>query len=102
MSGRETVEPVKLGGERLMFMQPDMDLGNFGVDDDGSTVVLNFAEIAVLPECFAAYTLSYKTLAPIAKSLGLWGNPNVTPMAAISRVLRVMGDRDLVRQLVVD
>ncbi len=88
------VESVSLIGERLMFMQPDMDPSNFGVDEHGNTVLMDFGEIAMLPESFAAYTLSYN-LAVIARSLGLSRSPNVASMAVISSCLWMVSDGKL-------
>ncbi len=90
------VESVSLIGERLMFMQPDMDPSNFGVDEHGNTVLMDFGEIAMLPESFAAYTLSSNdNLAVIARSLGLSRSPNVASMAVISSCLWMVSDPKL-------
>jgi len=70
-----------------MFTQSDMHPSNFGVDQHGKTVLLDFAEIGLLPETFVAYTMSSeKRLAPIAIALSLSASPN-TSMAAISSLL---------------
>ena len=77
-------------------MQPDDGLSNFGVDDLGNTVMMDFAEIAPLPLSFAAYTItSNPSLAALAESMGLSNNPNLASMAAISGVLWMVGDAKL-------
>lgn len=90
------MESVSLIGERLMFMQPDMDPSNFGVDEHGNTVLMDFGEIAMLPESFVAYTLSSNdNLTVITRSLGLLRSSNVASMAIISSCLWMVSDRKL-------
>jgi len=70
-----------------MFAQSDMHLSNFGVDEDGKTVLMDFAEIGLLPAILVAYTMSSdKNLAPIATALNLPQGSNPS-MAAISAYL---------------
>ncbi|KZP15618.1 hypothetical protein FIBSPDRAFT_921082 [Athelia psychrophila] len=90
---KKPVESVSLSGERLMFMQPDMDPSNFGVDEHGNTVLMDFAEIAILPESFAAYMLSSND--SLASSLGLSKSFNVASMAVISSCLWMVADSKL-------
>ncbi|KZP06660.1 hypothetical protein FIBSPDRAFT_876331 [Athelia psychrophila] len=90
---KEPLESVSLSGERLMFMQPDMDPSNFGVDEHGNTVLMDFAEIAMLPESFAAYMLSSND--SLASSLGLSKSFNVASMAVISSCLWMVADSKL-------
>lgn len=85
---------VGLSGERLMFMQPDMDPGNFGVDERGNTVLMDFGEIAMLPESFAAFTLSNHHAA-LATSLGLSSSSNAASMTRISSFLWMVYDPTL-------
>jgi hypothetical protein len=76
-------------------MQPDMDPSNFGVDEHGNTVLMDFGEIAMLPESLAAYVLlSNDGLAVIARSLGL-SNSNVASMTVISSCLWMVSDSKL-------
>ena len=89
------LEPVLLSGERLMFMQADLDPGNFGVDEHGSTVLMDFGEIAVLPESFAAYALSSKDRTGVmAAALGL-SSSNVFSLAVASSYLWMTADPTL-------
>ena len=55
-----------------------MDPSNFGVDEHGNTVLVDFGDIAMLPESFAAYALSSCDNL-IARSLGLSRNSNRPP-----------------------
>jgi hypothetical protein len=67
-----------------MFAQSDMDLSNFGVDENGKTVLMDFEDVGLLPETFVAFTMSPNpALAPIATSLGL-SYDSVASMAAIA------------------
>jgi len=52
---------------------------------------MDFAEICVLPETFAACTMD-TSLAPIAESLGLLNNSNTASMARILHVLWMIAD----------
>ena len=66
---RKQFPPVEIGGDRLMFTQSDMDPNNFGVDQHGKTVLMDFGEVGFLPETFVAFTTSRD--APIATALNL-------------------------------
>ena len=84
---QKRVSPVEILGDRLMFTQSDMHPSNFGVDRHGKTVLMDFAEIGLLPETFIAHTMfSEKRLAPIAIALSLSGSSNAS-MAALSSLL---------------
>jgi hypothetical protein len=49
-----------------------MDESNFGIDENGRTVLMDFAEIGVLPETFIAFTMpSSIRLHPVAAPLSL-------------------------------
>ncbi|KAF8608069.1 hypothetical protein BDV93DRAFT_536333 [Ceratobasidium sp. AG-I] len=88
---RKKYSPVVISGDRLMFAQSDMHPSNFGVDQDGKTVLLDFAEIGLLPATFVAHTISSdKNLAPIATALKLPTGSNAS-MAAISSLLWSVG-----------
>ena len=76
-----------------MFTQSDMDDSNFGIDERGRTVLMDFSDIGLLPQTFVAYTLaSDKKYDPIVASLGLSGNPNLVSMAAVARCLQTVSD----------
>ena len=85
---KQPVEPVRFSGEPLIFTQSDMDASNFGVDDGGNTVLLDFGEIGVLPASFATFTMSLDaTFTDVAKLLGWSGSSNLASMTAISHCL---------------
>lgn len=75
-----------------MFTQSDMHETNFGVDEDGKTVLLDFGEIAFLPESFVRFTLSNEKFAPIIESLGLSGKSNMAMMVEIAHFLVMVAD----------
>jgi hypothetical protein len=84
---QKQLSPVEISGDRLMFTQSDMHPSNFGVDQHGKTVLMDFAEIGLLPETFVVHTMSSEErLAPIAIALSLSGSPNAS-MAAVSSLL---------------
>ena len=89
--GQKHVSPVEMGGDRLMFTQSDMDPSNFGVDQHGKTVLMDFGRIGVLPETFVAYTMSGKRFAPIANALGL-SDSSTYSMAVVSPALWIIAD----------
>ncbi|KAH8986802.1 hypothetical protein EDB86DRAFT_2224657 [Lactarius hatsudake] len=86
---QQKVSPVSVSGERLMFTQSDMDDSNFGVDENGRTVLMDFSEVGLLPE---THTLSSGKLRPIAASLGLSSNSNLVSMAAITQCLGMVSN----------
>lgn len=60
---------------------------------------MDFGEIGLLPESFATYTVSTssdKSLAAIAKSLGLVGSSNLVSMAKIFQCLWMLSVGQLV------
>jgi hypothetical protein len=76
-----------------MFTQSDMHDSNFGVDENGRTVLMNFSTVGLLPESFVAFTLSsHEKFVPIAASLGLLGNSNIASMAEIALCLGMVSD----------
>jgi hypothetical protein len=89
--GRQVYPPVSICGERVMFAQSDMDDSNFGVDEHGRTVLMNFSEIGMLPESFVACTLSFDD----AAYLGLSGNSNLASMFEIAYCLGMVADPEL-------
>jgi len=95
-TAKQMVSPVSVSGERLMFTQSDMDDSNFGLDENGRTVLIDFSEIGLLPETFVVYTLSSdEKFDPIVASLGLSGNSNLASMAAIAQCLGVLSNPKL-------
>ena len=95
-TAKQRVSPVSVSGERLMFTQSDMDYSNFGLDENGRTVLMNFSDIGVLPDTFVAYTLSSdEKFDPIVVSLGLSGNSNLASMAAIAHCLGMVSNPKL-------
>ncbi len=85
------VNSVSLTGERLMFMQADMDSSNFGVDEHGNTVLMDFQDVGVLPESFVAYTLSEDMIT----ALGLSCSSHLYSMAVVSSCLWMVGEPSL-------
>ena len=93
---QQKVSPVSVSGERLMFTQSDMDDSNFGVDENGRTVLMDFSEVGILPETFVAYTLYWdQKFHPITVSLGLSGNSNLVSMVAIAQCLGMVSNPKL-------
>jgi hypothetical protein len=79
-----------------------MHPSNFGVDQHGKTVLLDFAEIWLFPETFVAYTIfSEKHLAPIAIALRLSASSDGS-MPALFSNLWMVGQTDSVCQLIPD
>src|SRR6266404_5293728 len=90
---QQKMSPVSICGEHVMFTQSDMDNSNFGVDEHGTTVLMDFSKIGLLPETFVAFTLSSDDkLDPITASLGLSDNSNLTSMAAITQCLAMVSN----------
>ncbi|KAF8328477.1 hypothetical protein F5887DRAFT_1007823, partial [Amanita rubescens] len=52
------VTPVSFDNEPLILTQSDMDASNFGVDESGKIVLLDFSQIGWLPLSFAKFTTS--------------------------------------------
>jgi hypothetical protein len=91
---QQHLSPVEITGDRLMFTQSDMHPSNFGVDQHGKTVLLDFAEIELLPETFVAHTLSLEErFAPIARALGLSDSPNRSMLGISSLLWKVAGPK---------
>lgn len=93
--GRDDVQPVSLSNERSMFMQADMDPSNFGVDEQGNTVIMDFEQICSLPESFVVLAMGSERLDPVVKHLGLSNNSNTYSMARISGTLWMTADTSL-------
>ncbi|KAF8273317.1 hypothetical protein EI94DRAFT_1716399 [Lactarius quietus] len=96
VAARQKVPFVSVRGERLMFTQSDIDVSNFGVDENGRTVLMDFSEVGLLPETFVAHTLSSdKTFEPVVASLGLSGNSKLRSIAAMRQCLGTVSDPKL-------
>lgn len=81
-----------------MFSQGDVNTSNFGVDDEGRTVLLDFAEIALLPATLVAFTLGGPEFAPVLAALGLGlglSHESGYAMASIRYILHMMGNGTL-------
>ena len=92
---KNRLSPVKISSDRLMFTQSNIDLSNFGVDEQDKTVLMNFRDIGVLPETFVAYTMpTHGSLAPMASSLGLLNDSDAT-LARIRWYLGMVADDTL-------
>jgi hypothetical protein len=86
---------LKICNDRLMFSQSDMHESNFGIDEDGRTVLMDFATIGLLPETFIAQTMfSEKRLFPIAAALGL-SSQSISSMSRISSFLWMVANPTL-------
>ena len=87
------VKPIIIIDDPLIFTQPDMHEGNFGVDTCGNTVLLDFGHIGRLPLSFAKYTIRSRGndddsfVGRVAKLLCLPDNSNMESMARISSCL---------------
>ncbi|KAL4076155.1 hypothetical protein J3A83DRAFT_4489960, partial [Scleroderma citrinum] len=44
------VEPLRISDKLLIFTQSNMDLSNFGVDNEGKTVLLDFSNVGLLKQ----------------------------------------------------
>jgi len=89
------LSPVKISNDRLMFTQSNMDLSNFGVDEQDKTVLMDFRDIGRLPETFVEYTMSTcDSLAPISSPLGLLNDSGAT-LARIRWYLGMVADDTL-------
>ena len=76
-----------------MFAQSDMDDSNFGVDENGRTVLMDFGTVGVLPESLVAFTLSLDDkFNSIIASMSLSGNSKLASMAAITYCLGMVGN----------
>ena len=90
---KQPVESVRFDGEPLIFTQSDMDASNFGVDDSGNMVLLDFGEIGLLPVSFAIFTMSSDTtFTAVAKFLGWSASSNIASMTVISHCLWQVSD----------
>ena len=79
-----------------MFTQSNPDISNFGVDEKNKMVLMDFAEIGLLPKTLVAHAMSTRdgSLAPIASSLDLSNDSNAS-MAEIRWYLWLVCDPKL-------
>ncbi|KAI6016608.1 hypothetical protein PISMIDRAFT_13903 [Pisolithus microcarpus 441] len=70
------------------------DMRNFGVDEHGKTVLMDFGEIGLLPESFIAHMLLSSRLVPVVSSLGLSRSSNGS-MVVISSHLWITSEEKL-------
>ena len=81
------MEPVSFSSEPLIFMQPDMDAGNFGVDQGGDGPVGLRRDGAVARiVCKAHHVFERRLHRRRRQVLRLVGSPNIASMTAISIV----------------
>lgn len=91
---RRRWSPVRICGDRLMLTQFDIHLSNFGVDEHGKTVLMDFGEIGLLPESFIVHMLLSSRLVPVVSSLGLSRSSNGS-MVVISSHLWITSEEKL-------
>jgi hypothetical protein len=101
MKNHDWLSLVKISNDHLMFTQSNMDLSNFGVDEQDKTVLTDFRDIGLLPETLVAYTYD-SSLAPIASSLGLRNDANTKTLARIRCIWGWCPTTLSVRQLELD
>lgn len=101
LSGLATdpTKPIVIIDDPLIFTQSDMHVSNFGVDECGDTVLLDFGQIGRLPLSFAKYTIEWGKgdgfIGRVADLLRLPDNPNVKSMARVSSCLWMVSDPGL-------
>jgi len=96
VAAQRKVPPVSVSSERLMFTQPGMDVSNFGVDENGRTILMDFSEVGLLPETFVAHTLSSdKIFEPVVASLSLSSNSKLGSIATIAQCLGMVSNPKL-------
>lgn len=79
------INQVTFKGERLMFIQGNMDDSHFGVDKEGNTIMMGFGSISFLPESFGRYILlSTNKFDALPETFGWAGASNMRSMAAIA------------------
>ena len=75
--------------EPRMFTQSDMHPSNFGVDENGQTVLMDFREIGVVTKSFVAYTLWLPKYEHIARLLDVGKPLSCRLMGRLSTILRM-------------
>jgi hypothetical protein len=95
----DLTKPIVIIDDPLIFTQPDKHVSNFGVDERGNTVLLDFAEIGRLPLSFAKYTMRSDEddsfIAHLSNLLRWPDNYNMNSMARVSSCLWMMADPTL-------
>ncbi|TFK65683.1 hypothetical protein BDN72DRAFT_189287 [Pluteus cervinus] len=91
------IAPVVLRGERLVFIQSDVDISNFGVDHEGKTVLLDFGDVGILSESFASYTMNSMNAftGAVAGCLDWPKTSNLTSMSVARQILWMYYDPTL-------
>ncbi|KAF8347169.1 hypothetical protein F5887DRAFT_49076 [Amanita rubescens] len=88
---RNPAKPIVIINDPLIFTQSDMHISNFGVDECGNTVLLDFGAIGRLPLSFAKYTMGSggdgSFIASVANILRWPDNSNLDSMARVSYCL---------------
>ncbi len=93
-----TLDPIDIKNESLVFTQSDMDVKNFGVDENGKTCLFDFEEVGLLPQSFVTYTMSPANesfTAKVAEYLNLPPSLNIPSMRRVSGFLWVFSDPTL-------
>ena len=85
-------QPVNFSEERCIFTPPPMNDSNFGVDENGKTVLLGLGRIAFLPESFASWNLSEHK--DILGTFG-WSRANISTMCKVAHNLAMTADPSL-------
>lgn len=68
--GQRLMAPISISNDRVMYSQSDMDDSNFGIDEKGRTVLLDFESIGLVPATLILSTLFRDpTLRPVLASL---------------------------------
>ncbi|KAF7359090.1 hypothetical protein MSAN_01250100 [Mycena sanguinolenta] len=82
-------DPIVITDDPLIFTQSDMHVSNFGVDECGNTVLMDFGLIGRLPLSFAKYTIqsSDDFISRVADLLHWPENSNIDSMARVSHCL---------------
>ncbi|KAG8894593.1 hypothetical protein FRB99_001110 [Tulasnella sp. 403] len=81
--------------EKLIFTQSDLHKGNFFIDKNGKMCILDFADIVLLPESFASYTVNGSSdpfVKGVAEYLKWPSSPNQASMSRARAILWMMSD----------
>jgi len=84
---------ISFSNEKLVFTQPDMDESNFFLDTEGKLCLIDFQEVSLLPESFAAYAVWKRDpfVKKVAECLN-WPTHNVKSMGSARGFLMTMSD----------
>lgn len=75
----------------VRILQADINASNFGVDEQGNTVLMDFGDVSLLPETFTRLTYS----ANIGDTVALKCSANMESMSKISYALGMTVDPEL-------